>query len=188
MSEAANAQKNRRRAIQARRLVFARQSMTLAIEGCEFAITNSITEYLRAILAAGSATFYASPFTEANELGRLEDEFLRFENPQFAATHRETITFRNQLYAHRDLSVMGTRIGDGLTAPMHFIDISITAHGTASVSGSLIQWPPEAFVKLKALCEFQRNRLQKKEIKLIRQIAQHVKKPPGTYRLGIDFP
>lgn len=169
-------------------MVFARQSMTLAMEGCEFAISQPVTEYLRAVLAAGSATFYASPFTEANELGRLEDDFSRFENPGLAATHRETILFRNQLYAHRDLAVQGTRVTDGITAPMHFIDITITTAWTASVAGSLVQWPTEAFAKLKILCEFQRERLRKKEEKLIRQIAHYVRKPPGKYRLGVDFP
>ncbi|HEV3270555.1 MAG TPA: hypothetical protein VGZ93_00060 [Candidatus Methylacidiphilales bacterium] len=183
----ANDVKNARRVKQLQRLLFGKQSMSMAAAGCNLALKSNPSEYERCILASGIATVYASPFTSANELGPLEDDFSRFAYPKLAATHREIMVFRNQLYGHRDLSVTGTN-QHGRVGKLHFIDVEITGHGTATTTSSLVQWPDEAFTKTKALCSFQEDRLQKKANKLMKQLAHFAKKPLGKYRLGVDFP
>ncbi len=183
----AHDEKNHRRVKQLRRLLFAKQSMALAEAGCNLALKSNLSEYERYILAVGVATSYASPFTAANELGPLENDFSKFAVSQLASTHREIIIFRNQLYGHRDLSITGKN-QDGLVAKLHFINIEITSHGTATTTSSVVQWADDAFIKAKALCAFQNDRLKRKADKLIRQLTHHAKKSPGTYRLGENFP
>jgi hypothetical protein len=179
----ANQAKLKKKILQLKRLTFAQQSMQTVMEGCENAISSSLTANERTIVSAGIAALYASPFTEGNGLGMLDKEFTEFKERNLADYHDNLMACRHRLFSHRDMLLTGTNSA-GTVERLHQLLIVIEPGGKCFLDSTRIKWSTSVFSKVKELAEFQCRRLGKKIEVLFPKVASQVNLPPGRHILG----
>ena len=138
------------------RLLLAEQSMRLVAAACDAELKRGkpASKEERDVLAAGIAAYYASPFTEANGIGALPEEFGKFDDANLAKTHSVLMSMRHQKYAHRDKRATGTTT-TGEEWSIHNIEVTVEANGNVRLHTRSLDWPPEMFERVKALSHFQ---------------------------------
>jgi len=183
----ANDAKNQKRVKNIKRLLFAKQSMLIAVEGCDSALSRSLTPGERTIYSAGIAAMYASPFMEANELGALEQNFSEFPNKCLKDSHNSALQCRHELFAHRDMTASGTN-KEGHPIVLHRVYVEISASGQPELLSTDIKWRDSVFGQMKQLCQFQLERLDEDFKKLFAELSSRTKRAPGVYELGVSYP
>ena len=170
-----------------KRLLFAKQSMMVAIVGCESALRRELTASERTIYSAGIAATYGSSFTDANGLGKLQKDFEAFPNKSLKDSHDSALKCRHELFAHRDMRATGTN-KFGKPVVLHRVWVEIDPSGYPELVTTDIKWKDSVFELMGQLCQFQLNRLDQEFKKAFAEMHSGTKKAPGRYELGVDYP
>ncbi len=168
--------------LQVKRLAFANQSMLTVIDGCAKAFKSNSDESDRMIISAGIAILYASPFTEGNGLGALENQFSEFDDKLLDDYHRTLMSCRNGIFCHRDMRMIG-KDGEGLDLPIHQIFVVVDTDGRHYIDSARPKWSNSVFPKVKTLAEFQQARISSKLDFVYEQLAAQTERSPGRYVL-----
>jgi hypothetical protein len=184
--------KDQRRIDQIKRYMLAEQSMTLAIAACDALLNRSddLSGNEKCVMQAGLVTLYVSPFTEAQNLGTLEDDFTRFPEVELKEIHDAVFVYRNCFIAHRDLSnpEVQVHIGDK-KAPFYTPQILVQDNGAVLRQCPFMYFDRGQIEKIRKLAAFQLERISKKANKLMDQlIGRNQNKLPGSYILGVTYP
>ena len=181
--------KDENRIQQLKQLGFAEQSMLVAKDACALAIRDDekMNDSERMIISAGMTTLYCSPFTQGNGIGTLDESYSRFQDSTFKSLHAALLDIRHRFYSHRDVD-NAVVVLEGVEIPFHEVIIRINHAGGAALGTPYIFFRKVHFIKIEKLCEFQADRLNKKQCKLLLQLQTRHKKPFGSYTLGKDYP
>lgn len=78
--------------------------MQLSLEAIKIGLASKDECSLeRSLLSGALSTAYCCPFTEGNELGKLDEHYEKFQNPDFADAHKSLFDYRNKFFCHRDI-------------------------------------------------------------------------------------
>lgn len=141
----------------------------------------------RMLFSTGIAVLYASPFTAADELGMLEDEYSKFEEGELKKTHDNLMYVRNKVFAHRDLKNATINFEHG-SEKLFQIAIVVDDFGNVRHATPRLVFLSPQLEQAARLASFQEHRLGRKIHELLAKVTDKRIISPGTYVLGTSFP
>jgi hypothetical protein len=173
------------------RLILAQQSMLVIREGCQRVLDKNegadFDRNERMLFSTGIAVLYTSPFTAADELGQLEDEYSKFEEAELKKTHDNLMYVRNKIFAHRDLKNATVNFEHG-SEKLFQIAIVVDVLGNVRHATPHLVFLAPQLEQAARLASFQEHRLGREIHKLLGKLTDKKIISPGTYVLGKSFP
>jgi hypothetical protein len=144
-------------------------------------------EWLYSPMIAGMVVTYMKPFVQADGLGVLPSSFSQFTDLVLGETHKLLAEARHKLYAHQDVMTASSFVTQDGTTPF---EMSIRFDGTNryALSPGAIEIGPASLPDIVRLCAHQQLEIKKAINAAWKALTGGKNYPPGTYRVGVDFP